>query len=206
MSHRRKLRGRNSLPRRQKGLHQLPGRDKRPVVDEEENESLKEDDEGDDEGDDEVNKLKSEVANLESRLRVKCDKIDNYARLRKKDSSEYEDLKSKALELESKLARTSAQLATARGNHQAPSSIVTAARACNQDGSDRAPIAQARLGHRGTSTQARARRHYDIGNGYCTGCGDKLRDDGYCDRDCLGDITGLRRDAQRHGLGGPSFP
>ena len=45
-------------------------------VDEEENESLKEDDEGDDEGDDEVDKPKFEVANLESRLRVKYEKIE----------------------------------------------------------------------------------------------------------------------------------
>jgi len=59
---------------------------------------------GVDVGGDEVGKLKSEVANLESRLRAKCDKTEYYARLRKKDRSEYEDPKSKALELESKLA------------------------------------------------------------------------------------------------------
>ena len=56
--------------------------------DEEESGSLKEDGEGDDEGDDEVGKLKSEVPNLESRLRAKCDKIEFYARPRKKGRSE----------------------------------------------------------------------------------------------------------------------
>ena len=57
-----------------------------------------------DEGDQNVERLKSEVANLESRLRTKCGKIEYCARLRKKGRSEYGDLKSKALELESELA------------------------------------------------------------------------------------------------------
>ena len=39
-----------------------------------------------------------------------------------------------------RLARTSTQLATARGNQKVPSTIVTAARACNQDGSDREKV------------------------------------------------------------------
>ena len=53
--------------------------------DKEENESPGVDYECDDEDD----KLKSEFANLESRLRAKCDKTEYYARPRKKGRSEY---------------------------------------------------------------------------------------------------------------------
>ena len=61
----------------------------------------------------------------------------------------------------------------------------------HQDGSDRAQNLQAQPGHRGTSAQARARRHDDIGDGCCQDCGSKLRDEGFCgDRDCGNDISG----------------
>ena len=115
-------------------------------------------------------------------LRVKCARTEYDATPRRKASSKYEDLESKALDLESKLARTSAQLVTACGNHQAPNSIVAAARACNQGEHDQAH-SPALLEPRGISAQARARRHGDIDNSYCEDCDAKLHDDGfgYCE-------------------------
>ena len=59
----------------------------------EEGRSLEKGNEGGGEVDVENDRLKSEVASLESRLRAKYDLIEYYARLRKKGSSKYEDLK-----------------------------------------------------------------------------------------------------------------
>jgi len=61
----------------------------------------------------------------------------------------------------------------------------------HRDGSDRAQSLQAQPGHRGTSAQAQARRHDDIGDGFCQDCGSNFGDDGYCgDWDCGNDISG----------------
>ena len=63
----------------------------------------------------------------------------------------------------------------------------------HQDWSDRAQDLQARLGHRGTSALARARRHDDTGDSYYKGCGDRPHDGSYCgyggDWDCENDIS-----------------
>ena len=86
----------------------------------EENESPEEDDEGDDE----VDKLKSEVADLKATPRNKCARIKYDAKLMDKRHEErmailgdYVDLERKIRDLQSKLARTSAQLATALEGH-----------------------------------------------------------------------------------------
>ena len=125
--------------------------------DKEENESPGADDEGDDEDD----KLKSEVANLESRLRAKCDKIEYYARLRKKGRSEYEDLKSKTLELESKLAD--------EGDDGADDESAPA-----QAQADEARLADDGAAYTCADCGAKLRDE-----DYCECCGAELRDDDY---------------------------